>query len=111
MYIRIDIMDTPYVIRSDSKQYMLSRIAQQTNKETGKLEDVPVDTMYYPHIEYLLEDVMEMEKRKNNCRTFEGYAKHIKKVNKELQPILEAIVENSSTKSVLKKALERMSNE
>lgn len=111
MRIDIDIMDTKYTIKADKRQYILYRVAEKTNKETGETEEALVDAMYYPHIEFLLEDLMEMEKRKNNCRTLEGYAKHIKKINKEIQPILEALVEHSSTKTVLKKALERMCNE
>ena len=90
MYIKV--WDDKYVITSDSRCYTLKEIRTKAVKDEDVIEEVSSneDGTYEIAVAYLntvaqcFETIVEREGRKNNCKTIDGYIKHLKEIDKKL---------------------------
>jgi len=95
--MNIRIWDDKYIIKSDARQYILLKVVE--SEEGG--EETESAIAYCNSMAHVFKCLTEREGRLNKCTTLEGYVKHIEKINKKLEAILQAIAEASGAKENL----------
>lgn len=112
--MNIKIYDDKYIIKSDSNCYRLVELREKIT-EGEELADDAVTTNedgireatigYYTNLEFLLKDIIEREQRDNRCTTLEGFAKHLKAVNKRMEEVIQVLLKYAGGKSALDELL------
>ena len=115
--MNIKIFHDKYIIRDDPYCYKLIELRPKSSKREDRPEDEEVvetdgdyseaTVGYYSTLSYLIEDLMEREKRNNRCTTLDGFAKHLEKINKEAETIVEILVKACGSRERLRGFIDR----
>lgn len=115
--MNIKVFHDKYIIREDPYCYRLIEL----RPKNAKKEDVPDDEEvvetsdgefnevvvgYYSTLAYLIESLMEREKRNNRCTTLEGFAKHLEKINKEAKDIIDTLTKVTGSHERLRELID-----
>lgn len=110
--MNIKVFHDKYIIRDDPYCYKLIELRPKNAKKEDAPEDEEIvetdgdyseaTVGYYSTLSYLIEDLMDREKRNNRCTTLEGFAKHLEKINKEAEAIVETLVKACGSRERLK---------
>ena len=82
--MHIKVWDDKYVIKSDAYCYKLAKLGTKEN-EDGTTEEVEYDFKYCTNVGNCFRNIVEIEGRKNQCTTLEGYIRHLEKINEKLE--------------------------
>lgn len=100
MHIRV--WDDKYVIKSDAYCYKLAKVMI---KEDGSGEEYENDFKWCTNVANCFRNIVEIEGRKNQCTTLEGYVKHLEKINNKLEENLAKFESLVDEKEMLERAL------
>ena len=93
-----------YAIKSDNYCYKLVEIKTKTN-EDGTTEEYESDFKWCTNVGNCFRNIVEIEGRKNQCTTMEGYIKHLEKINNKLEENLKLFESIVDEKEMIERAL------
>lgn len=102
--MNIRVWDNKYAIKSDNYCYKLVEIKTKTN-EDGTTEEYESDFKWCTNVGNCFRNIVEIEGRKNQCTTMEGYIKHLEKINDKLEENLKLFESIVGEKEMIERAL------
>lgn len=102
--MNIRVWDNKYVIKSDAYSYKLAKVMIKTN-EDGTTEEYESDMKWCTNVGNCFRNIVELEGRKNQCTTLEGYIRHLEKINEKLEENLAKFEILVDEKEMLDRAL------